>query len=257
MSESKAMTKEKVYGRPELMPPVPMGGCPGCGHGLSGRAIVEAIEELGIGGRVILVQGVGCAPGGLMAAKIDLAYQGHGPAPAVATGIKNALLDDAIVITCQGDGDCAAIGMGYLIHAAARAQRITVFMLNNTNYGTTGGQLAPTTLVGQVTSTTPLGREPRMHGYPLHVPEMLAVMKGVAYSARSAVNSPANYQRTKRYAKTALQKQIDNVGFSFLEIIDTCPVNWHMEPVAAMKWIEEKVIAEFPLGEFKNVDRID
>lgn len=256
MSETKAITKEKIYGPMELMIGRGGGACQGCGHPLVGKAILEVILELGIEGRVILVPGIGCGTG-VLGSKLDVAIGAHGAAPAIATGIKEALFGDAIVVTTQGDGDCAAIGAGYLIAAAARAQKITVFMYNNATYGTTGGQLAPTTLLGQVTSTTPMGRDPGMYGYPLHVPELLTTMKGVVYSARSAVNTPANYQRTKKYAKAALQKQIDNVGFSFVEVLTPCPNNWHMEPVKAMKWIGEEMIAEYPLGEFKNVAQID
>lgn len=254
MSEKK---REIAYRAPELRIPWPSPSCPGCGHPLANKAIMEAIEELGIAGRVIAVGGIGCTVMTMMMAKMDRTIGAHGTPPATATGIKQALFDDAIVLTIQGDGDCAAIGAGYLVNAAARAERITVFMLNNANYGTTGGQLAPTTLLGQVTPTTPMGRDGRMFGYPLHVPELLATIKGVVYSARSAVNSPANFQRTKRYAKAALQKQMDDVGFSFVEILSACPVNWHMEPVDALKWMEEKQIDEYPLGEFKNVAQID
>jgi len=258
MSEQiKAASKEKVYGPTELKLAFPMPSCPGCGHPLACKAIAEALEELGIAGKSICVIGVGCAGMGFYMTKMDIAMAAHGPAPATAIGIKQALFGDAIVFTVQGDGDCAAIGAGYLINSAARADRITVFMLNNATYGTTGGQMAPTTLLGQVTTTTPVGRDARTYGYPMHIPEMLVSMKGVVYSARSAVNSPANFQRTKRYAKAALQKQIDDVGFSFLEILTACVVNWHMTPVDAMTWMEEKQIAEYPLGEFKNVTSID
>jgi len=254
MSEKK---KELIYKPSELRIPWPGGGCPGCGHGLVGKILLEVIEDMGIADRVVAVGGIGCHAMAIMMTKMDRTVGAHGTAPATATGIKQALYDDAIVITVQGDGDCAAIGAGYLVNAAARAERITVFMLNNANYGTTGGQMAPTTLVGQVTPTTPEGRDAKICGYPLHVPEMLATIKGVAYSARSAVSSPANFQRTKRYIKTAFQKQIDDVGFSFVEVLDPCPINWHMTPVDALEWMEEKQIAEYPLGEFKNVDRID
>jgi len=174
----------------------------------------------------------------------------------VATAIKRVLRDEPIVFTVQGDGDCVAIGAGSLFNAVARAERISVFMVNNANFGTTGGQLAPTTLMGQVTTTTPRGRTPA-EGYPVHVPEVLVNFKGVAYAARGAVHTPANYQRTKRYLKTAFQKQIDGVGFSFVEILAACPPDWHMTPVESLRFIEEKMIPEFPLGEFKNVDRID
>lgn len=218
---------------------------------------MEALEELGIAEKSVVVIGVGCAGMAFFLSKMDMAMCAHGPSPSVATGIKHALFDDAIVFTIQGDGDCAAIGAGYLINAAARAERITIFMFNNANYGTTGGQMAPTTLLGQVTTTTPTGRDSKMHGYPIHVPEMLATMRGVAYSARGAINSPTHLQQTKKYAKAAFQKQIDNVGLSFVEVLTACPVDWHMDPVDAVKWMEEKQLAEFPLGEFKNVASLD
>lgn len=256
MSKTEGLVREKAYGRSSLVTSVG-GACPGCGNPIGGRAILDAIEELDIAGRVIAISGIGCSGGVLMGARFDGALAAHGAAPAIAIGIKNALLDDAILVTTQGDGDCAAIGAGYLINSAARGDRITIFMFNNTTYGTTGGQMAPTTLLGQVTSTTPTGRDAKTAGYPLHVPELLATMKGVAYCARTCVNSPANFQRTKKYAKTALQKQIDGVGLGYVEILCNCPVNWHMEPIASMKWMEEEMIAEYPLGEFKNVDSCD
>lgn len=249
--------KKLVYKASELKLLWPGAGCPGCGHGLAGKAIMETLEEMGIADRVVAVGGIGCHGVATIMTKMDRTVGAHGTAPATATAIKHALFDDAIVFTIQGDGDCAAIGAGYLINTAARAERITVFMLNNANYGTTGGQMAPTTLIGQVTPTTPRGRDAKTCGYPLHVPELLATIKGVAYSARGAVNSPANFQRTKRYAKAAFEKQINDVGFSFVEILDACPVNWHMTPVEALDWMEEKQMAEYPLGEFKNVDHIE
>ncbi|MDY6834559.1 MAG: thiamine pyrophosphate-dependent enzyme [Chloroflexota bacterium] len=257
MSETRTSTKELVYGIPKLKSPLPMMSCPGCGSPLACKAVMEALEDLGVDDKSICVIGVGCAGMGFYVSKMDAAMAAHGPAPATATGIKHALFDDAVVFTIQGDGDCAAIGAGYAINAAARAEKITVFMLNNSNYGTTGGQMAPTTLLGQTTTTTPTGREPLGCGYPLHMPEMLATIKGVAYCARGAVNTPAHYQQTKKYAKAALQKQIDRVGFSFMEILVSCPVNWHLSPVEALSWIEEKQIAEYPLGEFKNIDAIE
>ena len=254
-----AIVRKKVYGTPQLidstMPPFP--ACPGCGHPVACKIIMEVLEELGIEGKSVGIIGVGCAGMIFHSTTIDIAMAAHGVAPALATGIKQALFDDVIVFTLQGDGDCAAIGAGYLVNAATRADKITVFMFNNANYGTTGGQMAPTTLLNQVTTTTPTGREPVTYGYPLHVPEMLATIKSVAYSARGAVNNPANYQRTKKFIRTAFQKQIDNVGFSFVEIIVACPVNWHMSPVEAGRWIEKEMIAEFPLGEFVNLSRIE
>jgi len=251
------MMKEKIYSRPERLLPDFLGLCAGCGHLLFDKAIFEVLEELGVTGRAIGVFGIGCGNGLVRLTALDVVQAAHGTAAAVASGIKRSLFGKPIVFTRQGDGDCAAIGLGYLINAAARGEKLTVFMINNANYGTTGGQMAPTTITGQITTTTPEGRNPRAHGYPLHVPELLTSMKGVAYCARGALNNPANYQRTKRYMKTALQKQIEDIGFSFVDIISACPPDWHLTPVESLRWIEEKMIPEFPLGEFKNVDCIE
>ncbi len=250
------MTKERIYARPKRLMPDILGLCAGCGHGLFDNAIFEVLEELGSMGRASGGFGIGCGNGLIRLTELDVVQAAHGTAAAVASGIKRSLFGKPIVFTRQGDGDCAAIGLGYLVNAAARGEKLTVFMINNANYGTTGGQMAPTTITGQITTTTPEGRDPKAHGYPLHVPELLASMKGVAYCARGALNNPANYQRTKRYMKTALQKQIDDIGFSFVDILSACPPDWHLTPVESLRWIEEKMIPEFPLGEFKNVDRI-
>jgi len=251
--------KARVYGRPKFILDTDMGlsSCPGCGHPIATRAILEAIDELGIGENSICCGGIGCHGMAMNLAMMDRIVGAHGTAPATATAIKRVSDDDTIVFTVQGDGDCAAIGAGYLINAAARGEKITVFMFNNSIYGTTGGQMAPTTILGQVTSTTPDGRDADLAGYPLHVAEMLVPIKGVAYSARCSISSPANFTRTKKYAKLALQKQIDGVGFSYVEVLSPCPVNMHMNAVDAMKWVVEKQVVEYPLGEFKNLDRID
>lgn len=256
-SKADSVNKEKIYGPSDYKLPFSLPSCPGCGSPLACKLVTEVLEELGMIRKSVVVIGVGCSGMGFFAGKIDMSLCAHGSAPSVAKGIKEANYDDVIVFTIQGDGDCAAIGAGYLVNSAARGDKITIFMLNNINYGTTGGQMAPTTLMGQVTTTTPEGRSGATHGYPLHVPEMLATIKGVAYSARGALNSFANYQRTKKYIKSALQKQANGTGLGFVEILTTCPVNWRMEPLDAMKFIEEKVIAEYPLGEFKNVDSLD
>jgi len=249
--------KEKIYEKPAKLMPDIMGLCAGCGHGLFDKAIFEVLEELGIVGRAIGVFGIGCGNGLIRLTELDVVQAPHGQAAAVASGIKRSLFGKPIVFTRQGDGDCAAIGLGYLLNAAARGEKITVFMINNANYGTTGGQMAPTTIIGQITGTTPEGREPGAHGYPLHLPELLVSMKGVAYCARGAFNNPANFQRTKRYIKTALQKQVDDIGLSFVDILSPCPPDWHLTPLESLKWMDEKMIPEFPLGEFKNVDRIE
>lgn len=249
------MHKDLICGVPKLkrVAREKLGMCPGCGHPLVGRIICEVLEELGIQDRAIQGVGVGCTGHVSLTTNIDAANCTHGTVPAMLTGMKHALFDEPIVYGYQGDGDAGSIGAGALIGAAARAEKITLIMGNNANYGTTGGQAGPTSLLGQVTTTTPLGRDGARQGYPLHVAELLATIKGVAYSARGAVNNPANYQRTKGYVKIAFQKQIDGIGLGFVEILVTCPVNWHMTPLEALNWVENTMIPEFPLGEFKNV----
>ena len=180
----------------------------------------------------------------------------HGRPGDVASGMKRILGNDKIVITWQGDGDAMAIGCEPTIHAAARSEKITTFMINNGNYGTTGGQLAPTSVMGQITSTTPFGRN-QDQGYPILAAELIGSLKGVAYSARGAFTSPSDYQKTKRYIKRALEKQRDGIGYSFVEIPSTCPANWHLSPKDSLKRIEEEVIPQFPIGEIKNLDKIE
>lgn len=252
------MVRERVYGTSPLKRGVAkvFPRCPGCTTGLVEKAVLEVLEETGLAGKAILIPGIGCHITIMPEVGIDAIQNAHGPAPAVATGVKHAHFGDALVFTVQGDGDCAAIGAGYLVNAAARSEKITVFMVNNAVYGTTGGQMAPTTLLGQVTTTTPYRRDTRS-GYPTHVAELVAGIRGVAYSARASLSSPANYQRAKKAIKTAFQKQMDGVGFSFVEFLSTCPTNWHLSPVDSLKWIDEEMTREFPLGEFKNVDCIE
>jgi len=249
------MQKVKVAGgssywlRPEFMP-IPY--CPGCQEPVAGEAILEVLEEMGIIDEAIAVPGVGCSSFLPFLWEMDAIMTAHGRPPDVATAIKR-ILRYPLVFTVQGDGDAIAIGAGSLINAATRGEKITVVMLTNTNYGTTGGQMAPTTVLGQRTTTTPYGRSPEMEGFPAHVPELLSTFKGVVYAARTAVNTPANFQRTKRYLRTAFQKQLDNLGMSFVEILVACPPNWHMTPLQCLERIEKELIPEFPLGEFKNV----
>lgn len=252
---NKEVIKKKVYGKPRLMTMTGLGfHCPGCQYGVLEQMVCEVIDEMGIQGNTIGIGGVGCCYAFFMFVDIDAMNCPHGVAPAVASAIKRAH-ENAVLLTVQGDGDTLAIGAGPLLNAAARAEKITVILVNNGNYGTTGGQLAPTTLIGQVTSTTPEGRD-ESTGYPMHAPELLAGIKGVAYAARGALNTPANYKQTRKYLKKALQKQIDDVGFSFLEVLSTCPPDWHMTPLEALDWVEQKMIPEYPLGEFKNIDQI-
>ncbi len=227
--------------------------CAGCGHPLVERLVCEVIGELGIAGRTVNVSGAGCSSGFCVRACDTDGFMGpHGRATDIATAMKRVHPGN-IVYTVQGDGDCIAIGAEGFLNAAGRAEKITVIMVNNTTYGTTGGQMAPTTLRGQVTSTTPEGRG-ASQGFPMHVAELAAVVKGCVYSARGAVNSPANYSRTRKYISRAFQKQMDGVGFSFVEILSMCPSVWHMTPAESLKFVGNRMIKEFPLGEFKNVD---
>ncbi len=229
--------------------------CPGCQYWTLGRLLAEVLQELNIYDKLIGVNGVGCHGGVSSVLDIDIIAAVHGRAPDTATAIKR-LRPDAIVWTIQGDGDCIAIGAGSFIGALTRAELLTIIMCNNGNYGTTGGQLAPTSLMGQVTTTSPGGRGTNHDGFPTHTAEIAAQFKGVAYSARGAINTPANYQRTRKYIKTAFKKQVDGIGLGFVEVLSPCPPNWHLSPVEALKRIEEKMIPEFPLDEFKNVEQL-
>jgi len=248
--------KEKVAGPSRIWDAAKVGVplCPGCQHGVATTLVGVVIEELGIEDRAISVHGAGCNSLPMSGFNIDRIIGPHGRGPDLATGLKR-VHPDAIIFTIQGDGDLLAIGADALMGALTRGEKITIIMYNNSNYSSTGGQMAPTTLLGQVTPTSPSGRDPNTAGYPVHGAEMLAGFKAVAYSARGAVNTPANYQATRRYLKTAFQKQMDNIGLSYVEVISACPVQWHLTPLDALKRVDS-IIAEFPLGEFKNVDKI-
>jgi len=250
--------KSFVKGIPKLKIelPVPVALCQGCQHGTVGRILWEVIEELAIAERTIWIGGVTC--GTMNAFLSDLDAVGpvpHGRAPDIGSAMKRLLGKDAVIISYQGDGDAIAIGTEALIQAAARAERITVIMVNNANYGTTGGQMAPTTLMEQRTTTTPTGRG-LGEGFPINTAELIAQLRGTVYSARGALTSPANYQRTKRFVKKALTKQLNDIGFSFVEILSACPPNWGKSPVECLRWIEDEMIKQYPLGEFKDQDQV-
>jgi len=217
------------------------------------RLFCEILAEMDIEGNTICVPGVGCGARMSMVVNIDFITVAHGRPPDIATVAKR-ILPDRLIFTYQGDGDCLSIGLSPFISACARGENITIIMNNNGGFGTTGGQMGPTTLMGQKTTTCPDGRLPT-NGYPIHAAELIAPMKGVAYSARSAVNNPANYQQTKRYIKTAFQRQFAGAGLSFVEVLSACPSDWKMTPLESMEWIENQMIAEFPLGVFKDVDK--
>jgi len=227
--------------------------CPGCHHGIVHRLVAEIIDELNIREKTIIVAPVGCAVFAYEFFDIDGTVAPHGRAPAVATGMKRAR-PDLVIFTYQGDGDLAAIGTAEMVHAANRGERITTIFINNAVYGMTGGQMAPTTLLGMKTTTSPYGRTPEREGYPIHVCEMLKEMKGVAFLARAKVTSPKDVMTTKKYIKKAFLSQINNIGFGLVEILSTCPTNWGLLPVEAQKWLDENMVKEFPLGVF--VDKV-
>ena len=226
--------------------------CPGCTHGIIHRLVAESLEELGVLGDAIGVAPVGCAVMAYDYFNCDMVEAPHGRAPAVATGIKRSLPDN-IVFTYQGDGDLAAIGTAETVHSATRGENITVIFVNNAIYGMTGGQMAPTTLPGQVTQTTPYGRDVSYSGFPVRVCEMLSTLSGVAYAERVAVNSVPNVRKAKAAIKKALKAQIEKKGFSIVEVISACPTNWVMTPLEALKWIDDNMIPYYPLGVYKDV----
>jgi len=239
-----------VYRRPRSLADVTMHYCPGCGHGVVHRIIAEVIDELGIQDRTIGIAPVGCAVLAYDYFEVDFQEAAHGRAPAVGTGIK-CVLPDSVVFTYQGDGDLASIGTAEIVHAAMRSTPITVIFINNAVYGMTGGQMAPTTLVGQKTTTTPRGRELHLFGQPIRVAEMLSALEGDAYIARTSVHDPKNVMKTKRAITRAFKTQMDHKAFSMVEILSNCPTNWGMSPLESLQWIEEKMVPYYPLGEFK------
>lgn len=255
MAKQAGIRKSKVVRLPKhFVRTVYATTCPGCGYPLFTRIVLEALEEAGVDmGNTIAFQGGGCHHGIPLAFNCDLGYLNHGGACNQASAIKR-LRPHQFVFTVQGDGDLMAVGTESLIHAATRGESITVLMLNNGAFGNTGGQMAPTTVLGQVTTTTPTGRQAGTDGYPSRSAELVAAIQGTAYSARGSVNSPANLQKTRKYIKRAFEKQMGKVGFSFVEVITMCPILWHLSPVDCLSKIDREIIPQLPLGEFKNVD---
>jgi 2-oxoglutarate ferredoxin oxidoreductase subunit beta len=253
-----AATKELVVGNPKLRVPLPYGVyCPGCHYGSIVRILCEVIEELGVDDRAIGLAGVGCSFGSFnIFINIDFVACPHGRAPAMATAMKRIYPDD-IVFTVQGDGDLGAIGLGCWMNALNRGETLSTVFLNNACYGTTGGQMAPTTLPGQKTTTTPGGRDPRTTGFPFHGAELAASMPGVAYSARVSMHTPKNWREAKKAVKKAFEKQLNGIGYGFVEMLSACPTSWKMSPEECLEWIENKMTKEYPLGVFKDVDKIE
>ncbi len=243
---------KKVFSKPESLKDAPFHYCPGCGHSIIHRLVAEVIDELGIRDRAIGVPPAGCAVLAYNYFDVDMAEAPHGRAAAVATGIKR-VLPDKVVFTYQGDGDIAAIGTAETIHAANRGERITAIFVNNAVYGMTGGQMAPTTIPGQVTTTTPGGRAQLRDGNPLDLSEMLGIAAGSVYIERTSVSTPKGIIRTKKALKKAFQTQLDDKGFSLVEILSACPTNWKMSPTEAVKWVDEVMTKIFPLKVIKDV----
>lgn len=225
--------------------------CPGCSHGIVHRILAECLEEMGELEHAIGVSPVGCAVLALDYFNFDGIQAAHGRAPATATGIKR-VHPDSLVFTYQGDGDLASIGTAEIVHAAARGEKITTIFINNGIYGMTGGQMAPTTLPGMKATTAPFGRDVSIQGYPIRICEMLATLDGAAYIERVAVNTPAHVVRAKKAIARALEIQRENVGFSLVEVLCSCPTNWGMTPPEAMKFVGEKMIPYYPLGVYKD-----
>ena len=243
---------KKVYARPRLLKRAVFHYCPGCGHSIVHRLIAEVIDEMKLGERVIGIPPPGCSVFAYNYLDVDMAESAHGRGAAVATGIKRAY-PEAIVFTYQGDGDLAAIGTAETIHAANRGERVTAIFINNAVYGMTGGQMAPTTMEHQTTTTTPYGRDGVLEGYPIKMSEIVAMVKGAAYVERVAANSPANIRRAKRAIRKAFQTQIDGLGFALVEVLSPCPTNWKMTPLESWQWVDDEMTKEFPLGVIKDV----
>ena len=241
-----------VFEKPKALTDAPLHYCPGCTHGIIHRLVAEVIDELGIAGRTIGVAPVGCSVFAYNYFNVDMVQAAHGRAPAVATGVKRSDPENNIVFTYQGDGDLAAIGTAETVHSAARGENITVIFVNNAIYGMTGGQMAPTTLPGQVTQTSPYGRDTATVGFPVKVCEMLSQVDGATYLERVAVNNVKNIKAAKAAIKKAFQNQIDGKGFSLIEVLSTCPTNWGLTPVKALEWLEENMIPYYPLGVYKD-----
>ncbi len=245
-----------VFEVPKSLAPVSTHYCPGCTHGIIHRLVAEAIDELGIQGETIGVSPVGCAVLAYNYFDLDMQEAAHGRAPAVATGIKRAH-PDRIVFTYQGDGDLASIGAAEIVHAAMRSENITVIFVNNGIYGMTGGQMAPTTLIGQKTTTSPFGRQEEHCGKPIRISEMLAAIPGAKSIERVAVSSPAQVIKAKKAILKAFKNQVEGKGFSLVEVLSTCPTNWGLSPVEALKWLEENMMPYYPLGVFRNPEEVD
>ena len=241
----------KVFDKPHALTDAPFHYCPGCTHGIIHRLVAEALDELQIEGKTIGVAPVGCAVMAYDYFACDMVEAAHGRAPAIATGLKRAMPEN-IIFTYQGDGDLASIGMAETVHAATRNENITIIFVNNAIYGMTGGQMAPTSLPGQVTQTSPYGRDLNNQGFPIKVSELLSALDGPEYIERVAVNNVKNVRNAKKAILKAFKNQVEGKGFSLIEVVSSCPTNWGMTPSNALKWLEENMIPYYPLGVYKD-----
>ncbi|MDR2649240.1 MAG: 2-oxoglutarate oxidoreductase [Clostridiales bacterium] len=241
-----------VFERPKALSDAATHYCPGCTHGIVHRLIAETLDELDITGRTVGIAPVGCAVMAYDYFECDMIQAAHGRAPAVATGVKRAL-PDGVVFTYQGDGDLAAIGTAETVHSAARGEKITIIFINNAIYGMTGGQMAPTSLPGQITQTSPYGRDVQAAGYPVRICELLSTLDGVYYAERVAVDSVKNVRMAKKAIKKAFTYQTEGRGFTIVEVLSTCPTNWGLAPVKALLWLRERMIPYYPLGVYKDM----
>jgi len=245
-----------VFAKPEALEDTPTHYCPGCTHGIIHRLIAEVIDELGIRESTVGVAPVGCAVLAYHYFNFDTVEAAHGRAPAVATGMKRVVPEN-VIFTYQGDGDLAAIGTAEIVHAANRGENITVIFVNNAVFGMTGGQMAPTTLPGQVTTSTPTGRDVKLAGYPVKVAEILSQTTGAAYVVRRTVSQPKYVRQCKKAIKTAFKAQLAGLGFSLVEILSTCSTNWGMSPIEALEWLDENMIPYYPLGDYKVIEEVN
>lgn len=240
-----------IYTKSKALTDVPTHYCPGCTHGVIHKLVAECLEELGLTGNTIGIAPVGCAVLAYKYFNCDMYEAAHGRAPAVATGIKRST-PDKFVFTYQGDGDLASIGSGEIVQAAHRGEKISTIFVNNAIYGMTGGQMAPTTLIGQKTTTSPLGRQVDWSGRPIRIAEMLATIDGAKFVERVAVNTPANIRKAKKAIKRCFEIQLEGKGFGIVEVLSACPTNWGYPPAEALKWLEENMIPYYPLGNLRN-----
>lgn len=242
-----------VFTKPKSLTDIPMHYCPGCTHGIIHRLIAEVMDELEIEGKTIGISSVGCTYNNYDYFNCDMVQAAHGRAPAVATGVKRVNPDN-VVFTYQGDGDLAAIGTAEIIHAAARGEKITTVFVNNAIYGMTGGQMAPTSILGQITSTSPYGRDSEANGFPINVCNLIATLEGAVFVERVSTHDIKNIKNAKHAIKKAFQFQIAKKGFSIVEVLSTCPTNWGLNPQDSMDWVRDNMVPKYPIGNFKGND---